>query len=97
MENQIDLYQNHENISYELETIPTKISRGKVAYRDAEGKEKSVKADSVVIFAGLKPKMDEALAFAGSAGQVLLLGDCTGQAGTIQKTIRSAFFIASQV
>lgn len=97
MENQIDLYQNHENISYELETIPTKISKGKVTYRDAEGKEKFVKADSVVIFAGLKPKMDEAMEFSGSAGQVLLLGDCTGNAGTVQKTIRSAYFIASQV
>jgi thioredoxin reductase len=97
MENQIDLYQNHENISYELETIPTKISKGKVAYRDADGKEKSVKADSVVVFSGLKPKMDEALKFTGSAGQVLLLGDCTGNAGTVQKTIRNAYFIAAQV
>jgi NADPH-dependent 2,4-dienoyl-CoA reductase/sulfur reductase-like enzyme len=96
-ENQIDLYRNHENISYELETIATKISKNKVTYRDASGKEKSVKADSVVIYAGLKPKMDEALNFSGSAGQVLLLGDCTGNAGTVQKTIRSAYFIASQV
>jgi NADPH-dependent 2,4-dienoyl-CoA reductase/sulfur reductase-like enzyme len=97
MENQIDLYQNHENISYELQTLPTKITKGKVLYRDVDGKEKSVKADSVVIYAGLKPKMDEALEFSGSAGQVLLLGDCTGNAGTVQKTIRSAYFIASQV
>jgi hypothetical protein len=35
--------------------------------------------------------------FAGSAGQFLLLGDCTGQAGNLQKTMRSAFFVASQV
>jgi len=97
MENQIDLYQNHENISYELETIPTKIAKGKVTYRDAEGREKSAKADSVVIYAGLRPKTDEALKFSNAAGQVLLLGDCTGSAGTIQKTIRSAYFIASQV
>jgi pyruvate/2-oxoglutarate dehydrogenase complex dihydrolipoamide dehydrogenase (E3) component len=97
MEIQIDLYKHHENISYELETIPTGISKGTVAYRDASGAEKSAVADSVVIYAGLKPKTDEAMTFSGSAGQVLLLGDCTGRGGTLQKTIRSAFFVASQV
>jgi hypothetical protein len=61
------------------------------------GSEKSVQADSVVIYAGLKPTMDEAMKFEGSADEVLLLGNCTGKNGTIQKTIRSAFFVASQV
>jgi hypothetical protein len=41
--------------------------------------------------------MDEAEKFFGSADQVLLLGDCTGTNGTLQKTTRSAFFVASQV
>jgi len=95
--NQIDLYENHENISYALETIPVEISKDKVTYKDAEGREKSVKADSVVIYSGLKPRMDEAMKFSGTAGQVLLLGDCTGQGGTLQKAIRSAFFTASSV
>jgi pyruvate/2-oxoglutarate dehydrogenase complex dihydrolipoamide dehydrogenase (E3) component len=97
MEIQIDLYKHHENITYELETVATGISKGKVAYRNATGVEKSVKADSVVIYAGLKPRTDEAIAFSGAAGQVLLLGDCTGAAGTLQKNIRSAYFVASQV
>jgi 2,4-dienoyl-CoA reductase-like NADH-dependent reductase (Old Yellow Enzyme family)/thioredoxin reductase len=96
-ENQIDIYQNHPNISYVLEAITTRIADGKVTYKDASGSEKSVQADSVIIYAGLKPRMDEAMKFAGSAGQFLLLGDCTGNAGTVQKTIRSAFFTASQV
>jgi hypothetical protein len=49
------------------------------------------------MYSGLKPRMDEAEKFVGSADEVLLLGDCTGKNGTIQKTIRSAFFVASQV
>ena len=97
MENQIDIYKHHKNFSYILEATATRISDGKVTYSDATGGEKSIPADSVVIYAGLKPRMDEAIRFSGSAGQVLLLGDCTGQAGTLQKTIRSAFFVASQV
>jgi NADPH-dependent 2,4-dienoyl-CoA reductase/sulfur reductase-like enzyme len=95
--NQIDLYKTHENMSYELETMPTKISNGKVIYKDASGKEKTVKADSVIIYAGLTPRMDEAMAFSDAADQLLLLGDCTGKGGTIQKAIRSAFFTASRV
>jgi pyruvate/2-oxoglutarate dehydrogenase complex dihydrolipoamide dehydrogenase (E3) component len=97
MMNQMDIYQNHPNISYFLEVTPKSISGGKVIYVDTKGDEKSVQADSVVIYAGLKPKMDEAMKFSGSAGQVLLLGDCTGKNGNIQKSIRSAFFMASQV
>ena len=56
--------------------------------------ENSIQADSIVIYSGLKPRMDEAEKFIGSADEVLLLGDCTGQNGTLQKTIRSAFFVA---
>jgi 2,4-dienoyl-CoA reductase-like NADH-dependent reductase (Old Yellow Enzyme family)/thioredoxin reductase len=97
MENQLDLSQNQENLSHVLEAMPTAISKGKVTYRDADGNKQSIKADSVVIYSGLKPNMDEALQFSGAAGQVLLLGDCTGDAGTVQKTIRSAYFVASQV
>jgi hypothetical protein len=94
---QIDMYQNMDNFSYVVKTIPTRISGGKVFYKDADGKEKSVKADSVVIYAGLRPLQEEAMKFHGSAKQVLLLGDCTGRNGTIQKAIRNAFFMASQI
>jgi NADPH-dependent 2,4-dienoyl-CoA reductase/sulfur reductase-like enzyme len=97
MEIQIDLYKHHENISYELETLVTGISKGSVSYRDAGGSEKKIAADSVVIYAGLKPNMSEAVAFSRVTGQVLLLGDCTGKGGTLQKTIRNAFFTASRV
>jgi thioredoxin reductase len=96
-ENQIDIYENHPNFSYFLEATVKGISGGKVTFTDSKGMEKSIQADSVVIYAGLKPRMDEALKFSDSADQVLLIGDCTGQAGTIQKTMRSAFFMASQV
>ena len=95
--NMVDLYQHHPNFSYIMEVTATRISERKVFYKDSTGTDKSIQADSVVIYAGLKPRMDEAMNFQGSAGQVLLLGDCTGQKSTIQKAIRSAFFIASQI
>ncbi len=97
MMNQIAILQNHPDFDFVLNAMPKKISGGKVFYTDKDGKMQSIKADSVVIFSGLKPRMDEAEKFIGSAQQVLLLGDCTGKNGTIQKALRSAFFVASQV
>ena len=97
MRNQESIYLNHPNFSYVLQATPKSITGGKVTYADSTGSEKSVQADSIVIWSGLKPRMDEAEKFIGSADDVLLLGDCTGRNGSIQKTLRNAFFIASQV
>jgi thioredoxin reductase len=96
-QNQLWIIEGHPDFNYVLEAMVTRIGDGKVFYMDAGGSEKSVRADSVVVYAGLKPRTDEALKFSEAARQVLLLGDCTGTAGTIQKAIRSAFFMASQV
>lgn len=95
--NQEDIYQNHPNFSYVLEAMVKSITGGKVTYTDSKGIETSIPADSIVIYSGLKPRMDEAEKFIGSANQVLPLGDCTGKNGNLQKAVRSAFFVASQV
>jgi 2,4-dienoyl-CoA reductase-like NADH-dependent reductase (Old Yellow Enzyme family)/thioredoxin reductase len=97
MSNQEGIYRNHPDFSYVLETTVKSITGGKVVYTDAKGADHSINADSIVIYAGLKPRMDEAETFIGAADEVLLVGHCTGQNPTIQKTIRSAFFVASQV
>jgi len=97
MMNQILILQSHPNYACVLNAMPQSITGGKVTYTDSEGRNQSVKADSIVIFSGLKPRMDEAEGFFTAADQVLLIGDCTGQGGTVQKAIRSAFFAASQV
>jgi NADPH-dependent 2,4-dienoyl-CoA reductase/sulfur reductase-like enzyme len=94
---QEEIYQTSPGFSYTLGVTIKDISNGKVTYADSRGNEKSVKADSVVMWNGLKPRMEEAEAFFGSADEVLCLGDCTGQGGTLLKTFRSAFFTASQV
>jgi len=91
------IYKNHPNFSYVMKTTVKGIAGGKVTYTDEKGAENSIQADSIVIWSGLKPRMDEAEKFIGSADEVLLLGDCTGKNGRIRKTMRSAFFVASQV
>jgi 2,4-dienoyl-CoA reductase-like NADH-dependent reductase (Old Yellow Enzyme family)/thioredoxin reductase len=95
--NQERIYKNHPNFTYHMKTMVKSITGGKVVYTDEKGAENSIQADSIVIWSGLKPRMGEAEKFIGSADEVLLLGDCTGKNGRIQKTIRNAFFVASQV
>jgi len=97
MMNQQNIYQNHPNFSYVLEATVKSITGGKVVYTDSTGSEKTVQADGIVIWSGLKPRMDEAEKFIGSANSVLFVGDCTGTNGSIQKVMRSTFFVASQV
>ena len=97
MRNQEDFYKNHPNFSSILQATVKSVAGGKVTYTDSNGNEKSIQADTIVIWSGLKPRMDEAAKFIGSADDVLLVGDCTGNGGSIQKNIRSAFFVASQV
>jgi len=97
MMNQIDILQNHPNLNFELETTVKSIAGNTVTYTDSKGAEKTIQADSIVIWSGLKPRMDQAEKFIGCADQVLFIGDCTGKAGTVQKTQRQAYFIASQI
>jgi 2,4-dienoyl-CoA reductase-like NADH-dependent reductase (Old Yellow Enzyme family)/thioredoxin reductase len=97
MQNVQAISQFHPNFSSVLEVKVKSITDGKVTYTDAKGAEKSIQADSIVVWSGLKPRMDEAEKFFGSADEVLLAGDCTGKNGSLQKSIRSAFFVASQI
>jgi len=86
-----------KNFSTITQAMVTGVSGGKVTYRDASGGEKSIQADDIVVYSGLKAKKDEALEFYGSAKQFFTIGDCSENGGNIQKCIRSAFFTASEV
>ncbi|MBN1627351.1 MAG: FAD-dependent oxidoreductase, partial [Deltaproteobacteria bacterium] len=97
MSQQEDIYRSSPDFTSVLQATVKSINGGKVTYTDSRGSEKSIQADSVILWNGLRPRMNEAEKFFGSADEVLLVGECTGRGGTIQRTIRSAFFTASQV
>lgn len=94
----ISAYSSMKNFSPITEAVVKKISDGKVTYVDTNGSERTIQADSVVIFGGLRGRQEEALRFIGTAKKAFYtIGDCTGRCGNIQKATRSAFFTASQV
>lgn len=94
----IHTYDHLKNFDYETETIARRIEDGKVYYTDASGSEKSIAADSVVIWSGLKARTDEAVKFSAAAGKAFYaVGDCTTKGGNVQKAIRTAYFAAVQI
>lgn len=93
-----------KTFNYITEATATGVSEGKVTYRDAKGDEKTIYADSVVVYAGRRPRQEEAMRFAGSAKMFFIIGDCGGEGdlvelirGNVRKSIRSAFAAASKI
>lgn len=74
----------------------TEVKDGEVFYKNPEGNIESIKADSIVVSAGMKPHKDEALAFYGTAKEFYMLGDCKTPA-TVQQANRQAFAIAHRI
>jgi NADPH-dependent 2,4-dienoyl-CoA reductase/sulfur reductase-like enzyme len=94
---QTKLYRSLPNFKYFLHTTVTGITGGKVTYKDKDGAAQSIQADSIVLWDGLRPRVEEAASFMGSAPEVRVLGDCNGQNGRIITTTRNAFIVASRV
>jgi NADPH-dependent 2,4-dienoyl-CoA reductase/sulfur reductase-like enzyme len=94
----VQAYEDLDNFHVITGAMPNGISKGKVTYTDSGGSKKTLKADNVVVYAGFRPKKDDALAFYGSAKQFFTIGDCSELGNNnIQESIRSAFFSASEV
>jgi thioredoxin reductase len=93
----IDTYLDMKNFSFITEATAKGISDGKVTYVTAKGTEKTIQADSVVIYAGFKPRLDEALKFSDSADRFFTIGDCNGAGGMVRACTRTAYAAASQI
>jgi NADPH-dependent 2,4-dienoyl-CoA reductase/sulfur reductase-like enzyme len=91
------IYRTHPNFKRHMNTKVTDITGGKVTYTDKDGAVQSIQADSIVFGDPPKPRQEEAADFAGTAGEVRLLGDCIGTNGRILTATRSAYWVASQV
>jgi len=93
----IDTYLDMKNFIFKTEVTVKGISDGSVSYVEANSNEKSVQADSVVIYAGFKARLDEAMKFSDSANRFFAIGDCNGVGSMVQACTRSAYAAASQI
>jgi hypothetical protein len=85
-----------KNLTYILKARCTEIGAERVTYVDGEGASHDIKAGSVVIAAGMKPRTAQAMLLSGAGNIFYLIGDCN-MAGNVQKAMRSAFSIASMI
>ncbi len=83
----------HENLKTVTGGRCSAITNTGVTYLDQEGKEQQLKADSVVMAAGMRPRAAEATALYAPEYRLYTVGDCE-KAANVQKAIRSAFAIA---
>ena len=91
-----DEWESCETFTGVVNATVTGITEAGVSYRDENGIERFVPAETVLLAAGMKPQRDAALAYAPCAGERFeLIGDCSA-VGNIQKVMRSAYIAASQ-
>jgi sugar phosphate isomerase/epimerase len=68
----------------------TGIEAGKVTYLDADGKEQTLEADSVVLCVGFRARTAQAESLVLPGVPFTMIGDCK-KVGTVQQAVRSAF------
>lgn len=91
-----DAWEELDNFEFILQAKCNRIENDRVFYIDTNGKEYEIEANSVVIAVGMKPRSDLALQFKDASDNFYLIGDCHA-VGNIQKSMRSAFGIASMI
>ena len=82
--------EKDDNLQYILRACCIRIDNNKVIYTDADGKEQTLEAGSVVIATGMKPKLKESMGFFNAGHRFVMVGDCSS-IGNVQTAIRNAF------
>ncbi|MGI5972026.1 MAG: FAD-dependent oxidoreductase, partial [Oscillospiraceae bacterium] len=88
-------WEEQEGFNYILKARCTEITPEGVKYVK-NGKEEFLPAGSVVIAAGMKPKLDEAMSFLDGSCRAFMIGDCD-KVGSIQTAMRAAYSICSNL
>ncbi len=83
-------------ITVRTECTCEKIAPGSVTMKTKDGSEETLKADTLVLAAGMRPCMDEAERFRDCAPRFVSIGDC-GHVGNIETAMADAFAAAVNI
>lgn len=92
----VNYWRHTANFAYQAGVKCTAIDSDGVRYLDPNGVEQKQQADNVLLAIGMKSKQDEAMELAKAVPVSYVIGDCD-KPGNVQKCMRSAFGIASQI
>ena len=80
-----------ENVDCLTSARCTSITKDGIVYNSGSGKEKTIKAGSVIISVGMKSNKQEAESFRESAGSFYIIGDCA-KVATVENAIKDAYY-----
>lgn len=89
-------WERYSNLRGIVNATTTRIGDGTVQYRDENGQEHSIEADSVLLSGGMTPLTEEAMAFAGRSPKFFAVGDCNF-AGNLQVCNEQAYATAMNI
>lgn len=92
----VNYWRHTENFAYQAGVTCTAIDADGVRYLEPDGKACKQQADNVLLAIGMKSRNDEAMELASAVPYSVVIGDCD-KPGNVQKCMRSAFGVASQI
>ncbi len=85
-----------ETMTYLTNATCTAITEQGLTYKDAEGTEHQVAADTVIIAAGMRARLDEAMSFAGCAREWEQIGDYIAPSN-VRNAVRTGYDAANRI
>ena len=86
----------NETMTYHTNATCTEITEQGLTYKDADGELHQVAADTVIVAAGMKPRLDEAMSFAGCAREWEQIGDCIVPSN-VRNAVRTGYDAANRI
>ena len=83
-------------LEWATNSVVTEIKENAVIYKDAQGNEHEIKADHILLAAGMKSRKELANSFFGITPNTALVGDCERVAKVIEAT-NNGYFIGSNI
>lgn len=83
----------NENLKYILNACCVNVESNGVTYTDGDGKGQKLEAESIVVAAGMKSRLDEAMALYETGERYFMIGDCS-KMGSVEGAMRTAFSVA---
>ncbi len=85
----------NETMTYHVNATCTAITPEGITFVK-DGEEQTVAADTVIVAAGMRPRLDEAMSFAGCAPVWEQIGDCVA-AANVRMAVRSGYDAANRI
>jgi 2,4-dienoyl-CoA reductase-like NADH-dependent reductase (Old Yellow Enzyme family)/thioredoxin reductase len=86
----------NDTMTYHVNATCTGISADGLTFKDKDGNEQKVEADTVIVAAGMRPRLDEAMSFAGCGRVWEQIGDCITPSN-VRNAVRTGFDAANRI